>query len=613
MHCYVEYMTSHIIGFFCGTEYTLTIDESYQHVKSKLVNSEDTLWGYDGCQVHGGGLFAFGVEDQADAFVAKLKNTKIADKVQINFIAHSRGVFSAILAIKKIQADPELRDKVTVTADFRDPVPGNFQITAQVSNLAMANIAHDLRDCTIINQVHITLQEKPIAPIGFDALIPKFHPTTIVEIETLPGYHDAQQRINPSPYNHDALVKLGHAKTLSILKDDGHLLDASVEPLQYVADGNGVFVLQPRTLEKQQLDTYRELVIWAKERDKPFGERDLHFGGKIIANNGGKINIVNWRHARLESSDTPIAHILYGTNHPDYNYRKNQTEINCDLTLALNKYLEKYPPDNEATPGWIMSIKNAALDALMSDKSDDQCALFQTQCKTILSNARVNDTNITKALNAICMKFYFNELENLISDTTRPTAIEEALQFLHVELYMQLDAEIQSGKSVDQIANSSVLNIINNTVQYIGDALSKDSMDEIIQMSQQYVKENIRLGRDWNLGAKIIVGAVVCLAAAIVGCAVGAAIGIGIGFAIGAISGPGAFITACVGAFVGGLKGAMIAATCAGTAVGFGAGIGAANYFFSPSKTDKRINSLIDAVTSQDDIATSPENLQSYA
>ena len=115
-------MTKHIVSFFCGTGYTLSSDDSYQSISQEIFSSNTILMGFDGCQVHGGGIFAYGVEEQADAFIQNLKIQNTNEKMIINLIAHSRGCLSALMAIKKIQADPQLKDKVSITVDLRDPV-----------------------------------------------------------------------------------------------------------------------------------------------------------------------------------------------------------------------------------------------------------------------------------------------------------------------------------------------------------------------------------------------------------------------------------------------------------------------------------------------------------
>ena len=101
-------MMKMIIGFFCGTDYILKNDKLYENLRSILNVSKTSLLAYDGCQSHGG-LFASGIQSIADKFISDLKkeveSLDNTETFQINFIAHSQGCFSALLAIKKIQAE----------------------------------------------------------------------------------------------------------------------------------------------------------------------------------------------------------------------------------------------------------------------------------------------------------------------------------------------------------------------------------------------------------------------------------------------------------------------------------------------------------------------------
>lgn len=109
-------MSKKIIGFFCGTGYDVNgenPDASLATIRSSITE-DTTLLAYDGCQVHGGGAFAYGVEEQADAFIKNLKeqlqDRSEHEEIQLNLVAHSRGCLSALIAIKKIQADPLLKN-----------------------------------------------------------------------------------------------------------------------------------------------------------------------------------------------------------------------------------------------------------------------------------------------------------------------------------------------------------------------------------------------------------------------------------------------------------------------------------------------------------------------
>lgn len=589
-------MTKNVIGYFCGTGYDINDtnpDAGFASIQSALTD-DTTLLGYDGCQIHGGGVFAYGVEEQADAFIKdlkdKLEGSSENEDIQVNLVAHSRGCLSALLAIKKIQADPFLKNRVKVTADLRDPVPGNFQITtAFVGNLASANQLVDLSDCDIVKKVYITLQEKPILPIAFDALVSIFPPNTDVEIETLPGYHDVQQRHWSAPgFDHYMLLQLGNAKTLSILRDDGHQL----------ADGIESFM----TLEEQQLRAYDSLVAWAKQREAPFEERDLHFGGRLVANNDakGELNVINWRHAQLK--EIAPKHVLYGTTQPHYNHRKSPLEYYCDLTQSLDKYLVKYPEQKEL----VDTLKNCSSQFL-----DGTLLLqdYKNHCQDALQAASVNDSNIIKAINYMCLPAYFEELDKTISAHVIPESLlYENLRKLRQELAIELATEIESGKTMKQIQQSNAIKVATNTKGFVESLYTGTlSPEQMVEKANQYASDNIRLGRNWSLGSKAIVGALVCVAAAAVGCIIGAAIGLGIGFACGAITGPGSLITAIVGAFIGGFKGAMIGATASGAVVGLGIGAYAANVFFKPSPSEKQVQALANTVKEQIKLKTDTE------
>lgn len=565
-------MAQNIIGFFCGTGYYTEGDASREERRDdslqairRHVEKPYTLLAYDGCQVHGGGLFAYGVEEQADAFIADLKQNLNPDEetYQINFVAHSRGVLSALLAIKKIQADTELRDKVKVTCDFRDPVPGNFQITTKIAgDLASANQLHDLTHCDIVKKVSITLQEFPIIPMAFDALIPKFHHATELDIETLPGYHDAQQRqdIVSFDYEHAGLSYLGDAKTLSILETDGFTISPQFT--------------QQRSLKEQQLLAYQLLTEWAIDRLDPFEERDLHFGGQIIANNPGKaaLDVINWRHAKL--ADITPTHVLYGTTQPDYNYKKSLLEHACDVMQTLDKFAAN-------NPGHMELVTN--LRDLTKAVSKEQISMkyYKTRCNQFLKDASVTDASINKAVNYLCMMNYFKKFDKAMADwIDSEDSLFESLHELKVSLLEELTVNIESGKTIDQIDQSNAVKIASNTADYLNTVCNDArNAEEVIRLSENYANDNIRLGRNWHLGSKIITGAIMAIAATVVGCVIGAALGFGIGFACGLATGPAALISACVGAFVGGLAGAVT-------------GIYGANHFFKASPVEKQIQTI---------------------
>lgn len=319
-------MNKSVIVFFCGTLYETSTDASFQYIKNSI-DEGTTLKGYNGCHRFGGGLFSYGIEEQADSCFNDLKKHPYSDKIQLNIIAHSRGALSAFILIKKIQSDLDLKNKIEITADLRDPVPGNLHLTTKLfGNLVSANLYHDLSTCSVLKQVFITLQEKPFFSLAFDALVPKFHIKTAIEIEVLPGCHDAQQRNWLVPgIDHPSLIQLGNYKSLSILKNDGHQLSASFDKIN---------------LKSMQIKAYTQMIDWVKNRKLSFCERKLHLTGQTIANNAvqSDLEVINWRHASLKKQMPN--YVLFGITHPNYNKCKNNLEYYCDLTIAVDKFFQ---------------------------------------------------------------------------------------------------------------------------------------------------------------------------------------------------------------------------------------------------------------------------------
>lgn len=365
---------------------------------------------------------------------------------------------------------------------------------------------------------------------------------------------------------------------MSILRDDGHRLAYGIE--------------SGTPLEAHQLRAYEELVAWAKRRGAPFEERDLHFGGKIIANNEAKaeLDVLNWRHARLKG--VMPSHVLYGTSQPHYNYRKTGLEHYCDLTQVLDKFLSKNP-EQKALVDYLKACSQQFLE-------DKDCSLqhYKDRCQALLDAASVKDKDIIRAINYVCMTDYFEELDLTITTHVLPeNSFYDNLQSMRQTLVAELAAEINSGRTIQQIEQSNAIKIATNTKNFI-ESLNTGTLsaEQMVEKADQYANDNIRLGRNWSLGSKVIVGALVCVAAAVVGCIIGAAIGLGIGFACGAITGTGSLITAIVGAFIGGFKGAMIAATASGAVVGLGVGAYGAHALFKPSASEKQVQALANTV-----------------
>ncbi|WP_058534801.1 glycine zipper family protein [Legionella saoudiensis] len=572
-------MTKMIIGFFCGTDYIRKNDKLYESLRSNVNMSKTTLLAYDGCQSHGG-LFAFGIQSLADAFINDLKKEMESlderENIQINFIAHSHGCFSALWAIKKIHADPELKARIRITVDLHELVPRNFRwSTAIGGNLFIANMVHNLSDCEQVKYAHVTLHERGLGFAGWDAFIPKFHAATKVEVEALPGWYDVQHsgQIRPE-VEHPALFRLGEAKTLAILDADEHDVGS---------DGN--------TLRRQQIDAYKEILSWVKNRAIPFEERNLHYGGHLIANNTEKeiLEVINWRHAQLTAAVPE--HVLYGVTHTFYNYKKMDLEHYCNFTLILDAYLTTHPEQNLL----VQELKDCA-QAYIAD-GHTGLENFYTKCQKILNKAAAHDKQLYMAINSLGMNGYFLELHKVLDQASGDNALHYYLLALISVLKEELNFEICLGKSITLIQNAEALKVAKNTIDFLKIIYSPNvSLEVILTAATDYAEANMCWGRHWRVGNKVLASLILGLAAVAVGCMVGAAIGLGIGLAVGAITGPCTLITAIVNAFLGNFQGAMIATTAVGAAMGLVSGGKTAYSFFAPSAREQRVQEFADAV-----------------
>jgi len=149
-------------------------------------NNSQVRYLYDGCHQRGGGLFSYGIEQPAEHLFKELKKQSAKEDQNITLIlsAHSRGCLTALLLAKMINQDPELKEKVEVMLDLRDPVPGNLKITSEMDLIGLMSSAgqlSDLRNCTNIKAAHITVQDKGILDLAFDVLIPHFAQETALE------------------------------------------------------------------------------------------------------------------------------------------------------------------------------------------------------------------------------------------------------------------------------------------------------------------------------------------------------------------------------------------------------------------------------------------------
>src|SRR3990167_4193965 len=187
-----------IIAFFSGTDYTFNSahkgyvsqkemgisspskappydDNSFSNLLAHL-NDNQERFGFDGCHTRGGGIYAFGIDEPANHLYQELKK-QLADhheKITLVLTAHSRGCLSALTLAKKISFDKEIKDKIDIVLDLRDPVPGNLKPTATLDIAGLTTIAGQLKNlsaCKSIKKAYITVLEKGSLPVAFDVLI----------------------------------------------------------------------------------------------------------------------------------------------------------------------------------------------------------------------------------------------------------------------------------------------------------------------------------------------------------------------------------------------------------------------------------------------------------
>lgn len=581
-------MTQFVVGYFCGTDYTLDKDAGYQFIKTNLHNSS-ILLGYNGCQIYGGGSFSFGVEKPAEAFIAALKDKVLAspkeEPFHINLVAHERGALSALSIVKKLQADKELCSRVQVTLDLRDPVPGNLQLTAKLAgNLAGANSYGDISDCPIVDKVAITLQELPSYSLAFDAFVPKCHPATVMEIEALPGKYDVQQRNNYfTALESEDLMKLGQFKTLAMLSLSGHSLlntdTGEAEPPGEDLDTG---------YKKIQLEFYGKIAAWAKTRRTPFQTRDLHHGGRldlipesILKNNP---TVLNWRHAKLanEVDDTEWVpnHVLFGTLHPHYNPFKSTLELACDLNQSIDnssQSLHKIWVDD------IRRLISLHLVAKTPAELKTSAITFQQHC----DSGKITDTNLIKAVQRLCVKPYFINLFTLIGENKQSFLVEDLLN-LCACLCFEFSAEIDLGKTFEDLQASKALKIAENTVSFINDIFSHPEYEiaTVLNKAKAYAEDNIALGRNWHIGTRIILSTLFTLTCTVLG----AALAVAIACSFGSMAAPAILVANMAG---------LIAASLFGASFGLGAGVCGSVYFFKPEERDIKIKAIVEALDTE--------------
>jgi len=572
-------MTEKIIGYFCGPGSTCESDKHYQHIK-KLLQDNIILLGYDGDRSKLR-WYEYTVEYQTDLFIADLKaefrarfrNNRALDpdtKFQLNLIAASEGELAMFLAIRKIQQDPEIKDRVDVILDFHDPIAANARTSAS-NDTSVETSYGSFVDCPFIKQVYVTLHETPKSSVS-RALIPTFNEETGVDIEVLPN---------------DFSESFVHTKSAAILAAHEHEMTG----------GN---------LAHEQLTLYNQMVTLAKARQDAFNERSLNrWGSKTVANNQAKkeqINAVNWHHVQLLKQAGQLnsqPHVLYGLAHPEYHYKKQPMERACDVFQALDAFQEQSLQDRALKESLVQNT-NQLLQGVISDKD------YRDRCQTLLKQENCQEQRLIRAVLHLAAESYLEEIKVLYKQQMASQSIlANDLSKLIQSLSRELHAQIDNGKGFESLEKDSATIIGHNTVDLLNKLNSKSySLKETLSLVEQYAKENISLGRNWRTGTKVFLGIVLCLCTTILGCMIGAAIGLGIGLAAGV--GAKALIVGFITPILSELQTFVLLMGGGGAAVGLGMGIIASHSLFTPSRTEKNIQALVGAVEEQIQAANPP-------
>lgn len=183
-------------------------DESLVFLNSVVTQAavlDERGYGYDGCHTRNDATFAFGIEQPARHLYQEIRTYlsknpgKIAD---VPVHCHSRGCLSGLRFAQLVSNDSEIKNRVNISLDLHDPVPGNLRAATALDVAGITTISGQLKDlskCSAIKAVHISVQERATKlvndniELAFDVLIPKFPAEAKVEIDFLPGIHDIQQ------------------------------------------------------------------------------------------------------------------------------------------------------------------------------------------------------------------------------------------------------------------------------------------------------------------------------------------------------------------------------------------------------------------------------------
>lgn len=567
-------MTQHAVVFFCGSTSSLEADTSYIDLLGNIKNTR-SLYAYYYDQT----------EDQAQKFVDSFKVTASLtpkdEPFQINIVAHDKGAVSALAVVKLLQADPELRDRVQVTLDLRDPIPGNTEFAAKIGgNLVNANRYSDLSNCPIVKKVYISLQElPPFDTMGNEAFVPKFHPATSVEIESIPGHVDTRYKdtIDLTVETPD-LLKLGQLKTKAILVESGQEL---VEATDY---------------KKEQIKAYDDVAVWVEGRNSALQTRNTHQGGKLTINPKALYQtgrVLNWRHAKLVN-DVELEfiphHIMLGATHPNYDQHKNLFELACDFSQAVDAAEKPVPA------GWLEDIRTAMdiyFESLATKSSPSEEFLshwrFYDTCQKALVMAP-EDKEVVKALQRLCTPYFFFNLSSQIEEV-RPKSTKLYHDLLNLQscLLDEFNQDIAAGKSFDELQASKAVTLANHTANFIA-AIQNGGFDisTMIKMTKNYANSNIKLGHNWHIGSKIIVGAIISLCSTVLSCIVTGGMEFGLGLALAsAASAPVAILAGTI---------ALLTSAALGACIGLSIGVAASCHFFKPSVRDTRVQTLAEEV-----------------
>ena len=351
--------TKTVVAFFAGTGATFpawrrgTVSEKDLGNKKKTINPADDdsfsllsdlladdqmYFGYNGCHLRKGGVFSFGIHQPGQHLYEKVKAmTAEFETIKVVLVAHSRGCLSALYFCRLVADDIMLAPRVEIALDLHDPVPGNFRTSTFLDKSHISTSAGQLRyfkDSTSIKSAHVTVLEIGGLPYCFNTMIPKFSPTTKLEVEFLPGEHNITQsdQLNAAiDYNHEKnylnyseeVYLISILKTLQTFAEHGvHLFadcndayrDVLLRILYQKADMQELVEKMKgdpfperyrgeliEKLQIAQVKYYDKLLkIYQAEPDMMVTTRHLHFGGKCgVLADKMVCNVFNTRHAGL--------------------------------------------------------------------------------------------------------------------------------------------------------------------------------------------------------------------------------------------------------------------------------------------------------------------------